>query len=305
MSYFEIDGVELDFSRVPISYGVDSPFFVSRASTHAKVTTRLLLGGGYLKASIGESKQQNNYFVIGAPRSAGAVATDVMRAFSDLSEERGGKLFAGRVIRPISTHLDSQRVNHGLFYPLLSELAKSFLNQGVGRNLSAFVHVYRAIENISYSFPLFYCRYSREYSKVYSKLKSFFQGGELDFCANFYAQLILDDALDGSRIAIRFSGPFKNEFADHLQNYINWPIEKKTGTMAISKVSDGVVDIALKDCFNLIVNVRNSYFHHLSGGPKNSSSKDIKDPDSFFMPINEIAYQVIGYLIGKLIRVQL
>jgi hypothetical protein len=305
MAYFEIDGVELDFSRVPISYGLDSPFFVSQASTHAKVTTRLLLGGGYLKASVGESKQQNNYFVIGAPKSAGAVAADVMRAFSDLSEERGGKLFTGRVIRPISAHLDSQRVNHALFYPLLSELAKSFLNQGLGRNLSAFVHVYRAVENVSYSFPLFYCRYSREYSKVYSQLKSFFQGGELDFCSNFYARLLLDDALDGSRITVKFSGPFKKEFADHLHNHINWILERKTGAMAISKVSDGVVDIALKDCFNLIVNIRNSYFHHLSGGSKNSSSKDIKDPDSFFMPINEIAYQVLGYLIGKLIRVQL
>lgn len=303
MSRFEIDGLELDFSREPFSEAENSPFFINRTSSHAKVLSRLLLGGCYLSGSLGGARQGFNYFVLGAPKTNGAVALNLMRAFGDLGEEKNGKLFKGTSIKPICDHLNSQRVNHALFHQLLSEIAKSMLNQRLGRHLSAFVHSYRAIENLSYTFPLFYCRYSNEYSKVYGQLREFFKGGELDFCSNFYAKLICDDGLEQSQSNIEFEGLYSSEFTNHLIRQINWNVDK-AGTKALIAVSPDVVGLGLKDNFDLIVNVRNSYFHHLSGGSKNSSSKDIKDPDSFFKPINELAYQTIGYLVNKIIRVQ-
>lgn len=304
MSNFEIDGLELDFSREPFSDSANSPFFIEKASSHAKVLSRLLLGGCYLTGSIGEAHQGLNYFVVGAPRTSGTVALNLMRAFGDLGEERGGRFFKGRAVKPICDHLNSQRVNHALFHQLLSEIAKSMLNQRLGRHLAAFVHSYRAIENLSYAFPLFYCRYSKEYSKVYAQLREFFKGGELDFCSNFYSRLICDDGLEQSQSSIEFEGVYQSEFAKHLTSQINWTVDKK-GTKALVEISPNVIGLRLRDNFDLIVNIRNSYFHHLSGSSKNSSSKDIKDPDSFFKPINELSYQTIGYLVNKIIKVQI
>lgn len=304
MSIFEIDGLELDFSREPFAVPTNSPLFVDQSSSHAKALSRLMLGGCYINGSFGEVKQGSNYFVVGAPRNSGTVAQDLMRAFGDLGEELNGRLFLGTAIKPISDRLNSQRVNHALFHQLLSEVARSILNQRLDRNLAAFVHAYRAVENISYAFPLFYCRYSREYSKVYSQLKDFFKGGELEFCSNFYKKLLRDDGLESSQLSIVFEGVYKEEMADHAVGKLNWATDK-SGTKALLRTSSSVAGICMKDSFDLIVNYRNTYFHHLSGGPSNSSSKEIKDPDSFFKPINEIAYQMIGYLVSKIIKVQI
>jgi hypothetical protein len=122
---------------------------------------------------------------------------------------------------------------------------------------------------------------------------------ELDFCANFYKHLVRSDGLDGVSMNIDFGGRFASEFVDCLVRDVSWVVDKKTGSLAISRISSTSASIHLEDCFDLIVNLRNGFFHHLAGSNKSISSYQVKNADEFFTPINELALQVIGYMFGK------
>lgn len=304
MTCFTIDGTTLDFSSSQQKGVKVSPLHISSNDTHAKALTRLLLGGCAIDGKYGRVVQPRNYLAIGAPSSSIFPSRELARVFSDLGVERGGRVYNVGVIRSVCTHLDSQRNNHSLFYPMLNEVSKSFYNHAHGRCMSGFVHAYRAFESMSYAFPLFYCRYNTSYTRVYSLLKDFFKGGELEFCANFYKDLLKDDSLDALTYRVKFRGVYSAELAEYLEKKLNWQ-NKKALQPALARIDVDEIETSYSNLFDLIVNARNAYFHHLSGSSSSATSADIKDHEDYFFELNKVAYQVIGYLLSRLIRVQI
>ncbi|MCC0233677.1 hypothetical protein LJG11_26680 [Pseudomonas aeruginosa] len=304
MTLFHIDGTTLNFSASQIEGLKTSPLYISQEDSHAKALTRLLIGGCAIDGKHGKTIQPNNYLAIGSPKSSIFPSRELAKAFSDLGTEKAGKKYNVGVIKSVCEHLNSQRNNHSLFYPVLNEISKSFYNHNIGRHMSGFVHAYRAFESMSYSFPLFYCRYNNSYTKVYSSLRDFFKGGELDFCSNFYKSLIKDDSLDFLKYKINFRGLYAEELANYLERKLNWPVKGQSEPVLI-RTSPSEIETSYIYLFDLIINSRNAYFHHLSGSSSSASSTDIKDHEDYFAELNEVAYQVIGYLLSRLIKVQI
>lgn len=303
MTQIVIDGLSLEFECNSLGRLENHPLGISTSSSRALHLLALLIGAVKIINEDSSTTQGKNYMVIGAPPSSPFASQNLERSFSDLREEINGKLYFKNAKKIICNYLNSQRSNHNLFSPLFNELARSIIQNNNKKGLSAFVHIYRAFENSSFTFPLFYCRYEKEYLKVYNLLKDFFKGGELDFCSNFFQHLVIQEGLEQLQMEIKFKGTHAAEFATCMLNYVSWN-EKNHGN-TITSASQSSVQISFKYCFDLIVRLRNGFFHHLAGSNSSISSLQIKNADEFFIPINELALQVFGFIYGKIIRTHL
>lgn len=281
---------------------ISSPFNISDNHPDAFYILVLLLGGVKIKIKDKEVCQRRNFLVIGAPLSHHVVSKNLSAAFSDLHVDFQGKKYSFPAQKTILRYILSQRSNHSLFRPLLNELLRSFFNNQSGRGLSSFVHLYRAFENMSFSFPLFYCRYQTEFLKTYNLLKDFFKGGELEFCSNFYKHLIRSEGVQGTIINIKYICDNHEGYIDLLTGEANLMVDKKNNIMALTKINEYECSIDIEHCFDLIVSLRNKYFHHLSGSNSSLSSSQIIDPDDFFYPLNQVGYQVFGFIFTMLIK---
>lgn len=80
-----------------------------------------------------------------------------------------------------------ERKNNFVYEHILNELTQYFVVNDVSP-CEGFVHLYRTLEFMSYSFPLIYASKSRNYRGTYDSLKKFLGGdgsGELKFSRSF------------------------------------------------------------------------------------------------------------------------
>jgi len=176
-----------------------------------------------------------------------------------------------------------------LFYiNVLLEITNAIQLNSQKRYTQSFLHIYRAFEHIAYSFPLLYLQTQTSYSSTYNTLREYFKDGgnsELAFCKQFVGKL-LDASVLASTIDINFT---ENK------------VENKK-VLNLLKVSNNFVtstyDVSIKyeDVWDLVVQCRNQYFHHLSGMSNSISSQAMVDSDSFFKSINDIALQLFSTL---------
>lgn len=185
------------------------------------------------------------------------------------------------------------RSNTNFYINVLLELTNALQFISKKRYTQSFLHIYRAFEHISYSFPLIYLQTQKSYSTTYNSLKDFFKDGgnsELAFCKQFIEKLIEPSLLD-STIAINF----KENKINNLKVLNSLPV---SGKLIESTYH---TSIKYRDVWDLVVQCRNQYFHHLSGMSNSISSQKMIDSDSFFKPINDIALQLFSSIYLSLI----
>lgn len=173
--------------------------------------------------------------------------------------------------------------NRAFYQDLLAEFSNYFLETERGSHTSAFVHLYRILERLSYSIPLLYCSLSRDYMGTFSDLKAMFasdndRSGEFGLFNKFLSQgKLIDTTLLDSAYRIDFSAS---------------PINKRRHFELIQRHSDKFigaddttyqVEIKFRDVPELLRNVRNRFFHFRTGdGQRNISMREIYDTNGFF-----------------------
>lgn len=174
------------------------------------------------------------------------------------------------------------------FQTFNDELIEFVLNQTKQKYTNAFVNIYRMLEHISYAFPLVYTSKTLDFKKTYRDLRSFFAEdrsiGELKFFSNFLNKSLADPTLLNSEFKISLTGPDyqKQKFYDVISNIC----KRNKIPILDSSIENEVLIIEWKNVSNLIVNVRNGYFHYLNDNPNVISSDDIIDADLFFEKLN-------------------
>lgn len=85
--------------------------------------------------------------------------------------------------------------NKKFYDSLLNELLQFYYYQSKESYFSAFIHLYRIYEYISYVFPLIYVRNNQVYEESYDSLQSFFKdsGKELSFFSTFIRTTFIQD----------------------------------------------------------------------------------------------------------------
>ncbi|HTF96686.1 MAG TPA: hypothetical protein VL995_11180 [Cellvibrio sp.] len=186
-------------------------------------------------------------------------------------------------------YLDSTKLNNRSFYKnILSEISYFFLYQSKGINSSAFVFLYRALEHVSYAFPLIYAAKTDDFSKTFSFLKDLMNGdksaGELGFFKSFLKTVYKGDPIYESSVDFPMLLATENE----QKEIFNLLKDLCKGDM-IADATDNprVLAIRYTEVGSFIITIRNRFFHYMNGGSKNIESSNISDVDILFSLINK------------------
>jgi hypothetical protein len=277
------------------------PLALHPRSTSAMVVFRLLLGGVFI--GIGKKnpiRQPHNYFILDHPISGGFTFNqEIIKAFPGLGQQdRNGNFLSYTIIRSLNDFFEKQGTNRGFFDVLTNEIARSFIASDSDNEIAAFVYLYRAIEHISYALPLFHARHEKNYMKAFNDMKKLITtgDGELKFCEKFINRMFSEDEVLKNH---KYNFTYPSEYHEKYAKYL------KTNHTKLCDCTGSSITIEFSNAFGFIVDIRNKFFHHLSGSNQSASSKDIIDGEAFFKPLNIIARSMISLILGRMISAEI
>jgi hypothetical protein len=276
-------------------------FRILPTSPQSLVLFRVLLGGVHIRKVGGESiNQRANYFCVGTPNISGySLHSELSRAFPNLGmQDRAGSFLPVTLLKPLEDFFKAAGTRKGFFDVLLNELTRALIADEKGNHLSAFVYIYRAIEHMSYALPFFHARHSRDYIKAFYDLRTLIAGGdgELKFCGKFIRSLFSTDPILNTHV---YNVSYPPQYLPLYPKYL-----KGNHTKLCTATIQGA-NVKFLDSFDFLVDIRNKFFHHLSGSNQSASSREIPDADIFFRPLNKMALSVIALVLGKIIASEL
>lgn len=228
---------------------------ISDRVSNEAVLIRLLCGTLKIKHSISgnqiEIVQSKNYSIPGNENNR-VYKQKIIKDFFAFENFRESEK------KDIDKYLISNRRNYFIHEQLLSELTGAIIWLD-NSPIESFVHIYRALEFLSYSFPLIYASKSMDYRGSYEKLKQFMSGdseGELKFFKIFLKELFKDNILFEYEFDIFFMNGDENLIEMELGRIINnayYTFEGNTMKIRFINVAD------------LLITLRNRYFHMLIG----------------------------------------
>jgi len=195
---------------------------------------------------------------------------------------------------------ETKILNKVFFENLLIEITCYFQKSQDGSHTTAFLHLYRVIEYIAYSFPLIYASISREYYGSFNRLKNYFSTAknELLFFENFLNSLLGGKNLLESPLQIDFNSFDVNLNRNHFQTIKNiLTTERITGEVANTSISTTYEHLLF-----LAINLRNRYFHFAVGGQRNIRTTEIYESDLFFQLINEDLINWISVIYFEILK---
>lgn len=175
--------------------------------------------------------------------------------------------------------------SNDVYYELLiDEICSYFFATVKDNHTTSFLHLYRIIEYISYSFPLIYSSYSRDYFGTFNRLKSYFETAksELSFFEKFQEKII-DSSLLESELEIDFTTVdpiLASKYYPLLKNILD-PSNLKTD------IPNSKISFEYQFILKLVITLRNRYFHFAIGGQRNIRSNEIIQSDIFFKLVND------------------
>lgn len=179
-----------------------------------------------------------------------------------------------------------ERINNKFYESVLIEVLNFLSERNNKHYTSSFIYLYRAYEEISYAYPLIYSYKNGDYKQTFNNLKNFLSddknSGELKFCKTFIKQIFKSE-LD-QEIEIDFSnlqGEEKEKIISEL---------KKKIIISNFEFTENEEDRFVIKCeflFDLVIEIRNKFFHKLRGTKKYIEVKELNIENilSLFMDI--------------------
>lgn len=194
-----------------------------------------------------------------------------------------------------------KNTNYLLINDLLVEFSYFFLNENKGNHTSAFIHLFRILEFISYSFPLIHASTSKNYYGTFNSLKKFFtqDGGELSFLIKFVNKLFETDPILNTEVDIEVRYTIKPEVQTKIYKSYKRVLMSDKITFDDSTET---FSFEYQYFIELIRSLRNRYFHFAVGGQKNIRSTEIEYPDIFFKQINDCAVNWLSIIYFEIFK---
>lgn len=263
--------------------------------SHAAVLIRLLLGTLNLesKSSLGlRISQRVNYSRLGISQ-----AKPDSRALFD------SDLDIRADIEGFNKYLVRSRKNYVIYEAVLAEFSNFFIQKHRGSHVAGFVHLYRCLEQMSFSFPLIYAISSNSFKGSYESLKSYFlktgtRGSELVFFKAFQAEVI-DDAILSQPVDLKV----KASDSTMLTLFNNIIVELCDSLAPTVDTGTGFSTISYKHLFEFFLRLRNRFFHYSSGSDKSNISSLGMDCDMFFETLNEILANWLSFICFEIFRI--
>lgn len=188
--------------------------------------------------------------------------------------------------------------NRGFFSDILSELTHYFVMSEKKCYMAAFVYLYRILERISYSTPLVYAQKANDYYATFDDMKKMFSDsniGEYGLFKKFIkGGSFIEKSILDSEYTVDFSTYMdKVSYIDKL---------RKLSSVITVEPQFHQVKFHFKNAMEVLTVVRNRFFHMRTGDrTDNISTKDLGDPEPFFLEINKACSSFICIVIMHLI----
>lgn len=232
-------------------------------------------------------KQRTNYSILGRKKVSRLTHLSVFDCKVTLTD-----------FDAVNAYFNKNRINTSFFSELLAEFSYYFYQSSKNAHMAAFIHLYRALEHLSYAFPLLYAKKSNDYKGTFSAMQSFFSNdsnaSELKLFKEFQKTLIATSVLQNGQVHFDCNTHDPDLTSKTIQVLMSISV-------GLDVTNNGTqVSIYYKDFFSFILNLRNRFFHLLLGSErKNISSKEIY-PDLLFKIVNEDIANWIAYLYFEL-----
>lgn len=179
-------------------------------------------------------------------------------------------------------YFKKNRGNKLLFDELLTEFSLFFIQKNRNNHTSAFLHLYRGLEYMSYSFPISFASRTHRYFTSFDTFKSFFvnkDDGQLKFFREFIKSL------------------FEKRFLEtklKIDTYVGEDFFDKRKLSIIKKLcsdfkywnNGAIVEIEYLYLLDFMITLRNRYFHFQYDRSDNISNLHF-DSESFFESLND------------------
>lgn len=275
-----------------------SPFFISEESSPLSLIFRLL-GGTCDLTNKNEDKLQkciNNFF------------------YSDCRENENRSIdFLDKIEESIKINdyekiIKQNKYKQVNFYKtLLNEISACIYYDNNEMYTTAFIHLYRCYESLSYAFPMIYAAKTETFYNTFENLKKWLcnsdSTGELKFHSNFISTLFEGTPELSSTIDINIKS--KDEYKESLFNCIERKIlGQNANTRNPNSVFPDKICIPFDLYHNLIVTLRNRYFHYMSSRIDNINLDEIIDPELLFSFVNKPSLYFISTIFNAIITHQ-
>lgn len=286
-SYNFHEQIEARFNRF-----IKPQFEISNNVSKEALFIRLLLGTvSFTNTFSGvQTIQSKNYSILGVTTNP-IITTKIIRECFEPDIK----------LQLICDYLDNNKfINNVFFENLLMELTCYFQKKQENSFTIAFLHLYRSIEFISYSFPLIYASISRNYYESFERMKNYFSGAknELAFFETFLSNLLAGLNFLESQFTINFNCLEPQLNRNHYQ------VMKRILTVdrIISYVENSSLTVEYKHLIFLAINLRNRYFHFSINDKRNIRTTEIYETDLFFKTINEEIINWISVIYFEILK---
>jgi hypothetical protein len=206
-------------------------------------------------------------------------------------------------IDDLNSYLTRNLAQIGFFDELFDEYSRFFYHTKKALHVQAFLHLYRILERVSYSFPIAYAATSHDYKGTFAQLRNYLtsaKDGELRFFNGFIFHVIPASVRTG---VVKFDVS-SNDPANRPAHFASLLSTVKAAE--IHQQSPGNwIEVEYEKVISILIDLRNRYFHFGSGVPQNLTGKNLPDPDEFFGSINEVFANWLTYIYFRVIEARL
>jgi hypothetical protein len=197
----------------------------------------------------------------------------------------------GFKLSDFSDYLNYTRNRHQDYYRSIKiEITHCLYHSKNNDHVTAFIFSYRLLEAIAYGFPLIYASKSKNFQKTFNSLKKYFQGsekdGELAFFNRFVGEMFSGSEFSSVNMDIDISAP---KIDRKIQQIFYSELKKASRGCDIENDDEpNSFSIPFLQFHRFIINLRNLFFHNLTGGwHEKISSMETVEPNIFFSLVND------------------
>jgi hypothetical protein len=194
--------------------------------------------------------------------------------------------------------------NYSFHRDVYFEFCGYFFQRAEGNEIGAFVHLYRVLERIAYCLPLLWAAKAQDYKGTFELLKSYFNDpkiGELKILKHF-----ITDFVDETFRKIHVTLNVHSIHPDWQKRYYKALFGLVQGSPSlVSSTPDSQIIIHFEALLDLMIIVRNSYFHALTGHSKSFNCEQVVDNNEFFAILNEASANWLSFLIIQIYEYEL
>ena len=246
-------------------------------SSYQYLLVRLLLGTATVSRGSARGKQSTDYSSLPAVAQNKSPAVAVNEFLTCYS-------IGGTVARFIKL---TRSDNREFYKEILSEFINFHLQTLQGRNTSAFVFLYRTLERISYSVPLLYTSTQSDFRNTFKDLKAILNGDNIGELGLFKKFLTQGKFIDSIKLQVTQTISF-DPSSTYGASYYDLTCKKFKNFTSTDQVAREV-EIKFSDIPELLITIRNRFFHSLIGdGKENITTIDMPDSDEYFGKINPL-----------------